>query len=138
MSQGDSPGEAQRESNVELEVHDVAVLHHVLLAFLAELAGITAALLAAQRDVILERRRLGLDEAALEVGVDDAGGLRRLRADGDGPGLRLLLARREVRLQTQQMVRLASSSSSSAKSASTFALMGTGMQPSISAKSAFT
>lgn len=35
-------------SNVELEVHDVAVLDDVLLALLAQLAGVAAALLAVQ------------------------------------------------------------------------------------------
>lgn len=56
-------------------MHDVAVLDDVVLAFLAELARVAAALLAAQGHVVLEGGRLGLDEAALEIAVDDAGGL---------------------------------------------------------------
>ena len=66
--------------DVELEVHDVAVLHDVVLALLAQAARRTAAGLAAKAHVVVERGRLGLDEAALEVGMDDAGGLRRLHA----------------------------------------------------------
>ena len=47
---GQSPSFAiahARKSHIELEVHNVAVLHHVLLAFLAQLAGVAAAQLAA-------------------------------------------------------------------------------------------
>lgn len=58
---------------VELEVHDVTVLHHVLLTLLAQLAGGTAPGLSPQLDVIIVTASLGLDEATLEVGVDDAG-----------------------------------------------------------------
>ncbi|GAB3815905.1 hypothetical protein GCM10027605_64060 [Micromonospora zhanjiangensis] len=50
---------------------------------------------------VLVRDDLGLDEAALEVGVDDPGGLRRGRADRDGPGPGLLRPGRQVRLQAQ-------------------------------------
>ena len=35
-------------------MHDVAVLHHVLLAFLAQLAGVAAAQLAAQLHIVVE------------------------------------------------------------------------------------
>ena len=52
-------------------------------------------------DQVVERDDLGLDEAALEVGVDDAGGLRRGRALADRPRARLLRAGREVRLQAR-------------------------------------
>ena len=74
----------------EPEVHHVAVLDDVLLAFLAHLAGFLGADLAAQADVVVVGDGLGADEALLEVGVDDAGGLRRLGALVDGPGARLL------------------------------------------------
>lgn len=43
---------------------------------------------------------LGLDEAALEVAVDGAGGLRRQAAARDRPAADLLDAGREVVLQT--------------------------------------
>ena len=46
--------------------------------------------LAAVGDVILVGDRLGADEALLEIGVDDPGRLRRLRALLDRPGPRLL------------------------------------------------
>lgn len=60
---------------VELEVHDVTVLHHVLLTLLAQLAGGTAPGLSPQLDVIIVTASLGFDEATLEVGVDDTGRL---------------------------------------------------------------
>src|SRR5690606_30986855 len=50
---------------------------------------------------LVEGDDLGLDEAALEVGVDDAGGLRSGRALGDGPGTGLLGAGGKVGLQAR-------------------------------------
>ena len=49
-------------SHIELEVHHVAVLHDVVLALLAQLAGRTAPGLAAQLHVVGVGGRLGLDE----------------------------------------------------------------------------
>ena len=66
---------------VELEVHDVAVLHHVFLAFLAKLAGVAAAYLSAELHVVGKARGFRLDEAALEIRVDDARRLRGLSSD---------------------------------------------------------
>src|SRR5262245_65918485 len=68
---------------------DVAVGDDVLLALEPELAGLARAGFAAERDGILGGDHLGADEAALEIGVDDAGGLRRPRAARHRPGVRL-------------------------------------------------
>ena len=65
----------RRGSIREPEVHDVAVLDDVLLAFEAHLAGFLGADLAAERHEVVVGDGLGADEALLEVGVDDAGGL---------------------------------------------------------------
>ncbi len=54
-------------SDVELEMHDVAVLHHVVLALLAQPSGVAAPGLSAQLHVILVAGGLRLDEAALKV-----------------------------------------------------------------------
>ena len=74
-------------------MHDVAVLNDVLLALLAQLAGLATTLLATECHIVLVAGGFGLDEAALEVGVDDARSLRGLCTDGDSPGLSLLSAR---------------------------------------------
>ncbi len=63
--------------------------------------------LAAERDEVVVGDGLGADEALLEVGVDDAGGLRRLGAARDGPGARLLGPDREVGDEAEQLVALA-------------------------------
>src|SRR5881394_1172685 len=85
-------------SNVEQEVHHVAVVDDVVLAFGAHLARVFRTLLAFERDEVVEGDRLRADEAALEVGVDHAGRLRRGVADVDGPGAHLLHAGGEVGL----------------------------------------
>ena len=78
--------------HVELEVHNIAVLHHVILAFLTQLTRGTAARFATKGNVILVRRRLCLDESALEVGVNHTCSLGCLRTDGNRPCAALGLA----------------------------------------------
>ena len=56
---------------------------------------------AAVLDQVVVADDLGFDKAALKVGVDDAGGLRRGPALVDRPGARLLLPRRQVGLQAE-------------------------------------
>ena len=60
-------------------MHHVAVRDDVLLAFEPELAGFARARLALVGDVVVVGDGLGADEALLEIGMDDAGGLRRAR-----------------------------------------------------------
>ena len=57
-------------------MHDVAIGHDILFALDTQLAGGLGALLATELDVIVVTNDLGLNKAALKVGVDDAGGLR--------------------------------------------------------------
>ena len=61
-------------------------------------------------DVVVVGDGLGADEAALEVGVDDAGRLRRAVALVDRPGPRLLRPGREIGLQAKQLVGFADQS----------------------------
>src|SRR5690606_1298182 len=77
-------------SGVELEQHDVAVLHHIVLALVAGLAGLLGRHLAAQGHEVVIGDGLGADEAALEIGMDDAGRLGGAIALVDGPGARFL------------------------------------------------
>jgi hypothetical protein len=83
-------------THVEQEVHDVAVLDDVLLAFHAQLAGGLDARLAPELLEIRERVDLRADEALLEVGVDHAGCLGTERALPDRPRADLCFTGREV------------------------------------------
>ena len=87
--------------DVEAELHDVAVLHDVVLAFDARLAGGLGVGHRTCGDQVVEADDLGLDEAALEVGVDDAGSLGGGGALADGPGARFLRTCGQVGLQSQ-------------------------------------
>ena len=76
-------------------------MHDVVLAFDADLAGGAGGLHGAGGHEVVVRDDLGLDEAALEVGVDDAGRLGSGRADRDRPGAGLLRPGGEERLQAE-------------------------------------
>src|SRR5438128_300145 len=91
-------------SQIKAEMHDVAVLDDVLRAFEPHLARILGALLAVARDEILIGDGLGADEAFLEIGVDDAGRLRRLAAPRNRPGLRFLRADGEEGHEVEQRI----------------------------------
>jgi hypothetical protein len=91
-------------SDVEQKIQHIPVLDDVVLAFGAHLAGFLGALFTLAGEEVGERNRLRADEAPLEVGMNDAGGLRGGVADMDGPGADFLDAGREVGLQTEQLV----------------------------------
>ena len=59
-------------------MHHVAVGDDVILAFEAKLPGIAGTGFAAAARIVVIGDGLGADEAALEVGVNDARRLRRL------------------------------------------------------------
>ena len=101
-----SPGSARTTTlHIEAEVHDVAVVHDVVLAFQPHLAGLLCSLLTLAGNEIVEGNHFGADEPMFEVGMDDAGRLGRGRADRDGPGAHFLRPRGEVGLQAEQLVR---------------------------------
>src|SRR3546814_1029903 len=62
-------------SDVEAEVQHVAFLDPVFLAFQAQAAGVAGAGLALVLDEFVVADGFGADEALLEVGLDDGGGL---------------------------------------------------------------
>ena len=73
------------ESDVETEQNNIAVLHHILLALGANQTLFAGSSQRAKLDEILIVDNLSANEAALEVGVNLAGSLRRLCALLDGP-----------------------------------------------------
>ena len=90
--------------DVELEEEDVAVFDYVFFAFGTEQSLFFDCLLAAVGEEIIRGVAVGLDEAALEVGVDDAGGSGGFGAAFDGPGADLLHTGGEVGDEVEQAV----------------------------------
>src|SRR2546430_6227143 len=68
------------------EMSDVAIAHHVVLAFDPPLARRLDRGLALELHQVVDRVDLGLDELLFEVGVDHARRLRCSGAGGDFPG----------------------------------------------------
>ena len=85
-------------------MHDVSVLHHVVLTFHTHLAGFADGGFRTVLDVVLILDDLRADEALLEVRVDDAGTLWCLPSAAERPGLHFHLARRDEGLQREQVV----------------------------------
>ena len=72
--------------HVEQEMHDIAVLYDVLLAFDGDLTRLAARFFRTETHVIVVFDHLGADKATFEIGVNDPGGLRRLRSFRIRPG----------------------------------------------------
>src|SRR5665648_605786 len=101
IATGPTTMDGLRASDVEPELHDVAVGHHVVLALDPGLADGARRRDRAEFDQVRVGHHLGLDEPTLEVGVDHPGGLRRRPALVDGPGPGLLGAGGQERLQAE-------------------------------------
>src|SRR5258708_16248765 len=91
-------------SIIKSKKRDVAVREDVFLALEPVFAGLAGGGDGAEAGEIVIGNDLGLDEALLEIGVDDAGGLRGLPAFLDRPGAHFLFAGREVGHQAEQAV----------------------------------
>src|SRR5258708_15962131 len=95
-------GEREAEDlDVEAEVDHVAVAHRVVLAFQTKFACLLGAELALEGDEVVVGGDLGADEAALEIGMDDTGCLRRRGACTHRPGTHFLRPAGEKGLQSQ-------------------------------------
>ena len=81
-------------SNFEADVNDIAVTHHVIAAFEAQLAGFLDLEIRAQFGEILIADDFGANEPARDIAVDTAGGVECAGAAVKRPCMRLRLARR--------------------------------------------
>jgi putative ABC transport system permease protein len=104
-------------SDVEADVEDVAVADDEVLALDLQPAGVLHCLFGAVLHEHVVRRDLGADEAALEVGVDAAGGLPCAGAAADGPGADLVgpTVKNEIRSSRPYAVRMNRFSAGSAR-----------------------
>ena len=91
-------------SDVEAEQHHVAVLNDIILAFRPHLAGVARSRFAAEIDEVFVGDGLGADEAALEVGVNLSGRLRRLCTAVRRLGARFLWTGGEEGDEAKQLV----------------------------------
>src|SRR5437870_3088682 len=89
---------------VETDVEHVALADDVVTALDAEQAPRLGLVPAARIDQVLVPDDLRPDEPALEVGVDDAGGLRGGGAPADLPGPGLVLAGGQERDEVERAV----------------------------------
>ncbi len=89
------------------DVHHVAVLDDVFLAFKAERAFGAGRGFGAGCKQVVPANGFGADEMVLQVGVDGSGSLRRFGADGHGPGAALIFAGGEETDQAEKLVALA-------------------------------
>src|SRR5438105_468230 len=101
-SRSSAAARERRGLHVEAEFDDVAVAHDVVLALDADLADCAGRGQRTGRDQVVVGDDLGLDEAALEVGVDDPRRLRGGRAGPDRPGPGFLGARGQEGLQAER------------------------------------
>src|SRR5476649_1037371 len=96
-----SPIAPRRPLDVEAEMHDVTLAHNVHLTLEPQPPGLAGAGFATVVEVIVECDHLGANEAALEIGVNHAGGLRCGAADAHRPGPHFLRPRGEISQQAE-------------------------------------
>src|SRR5262245_59125372 len=89
---------------VEANREAVAILNLVLLSFEPQPAAIARRLLASRLEQLVPGDHLGADEALGEIAVDLAGCRHRPVAALDRPGTDFILADREERDQSEQLV----------------------------------
>src|SRR4051812_5140023 len=95
----------RRRSATKSEQHHIAILHDVLLTLRPGETLLPGRLPTAYPDEVVVPHRLSPNESLLKIRVDHAGCDRRLVSPIDRPGADLLLARREVALETQEVIR---------------------------------
>ena len=71
--------------DVKAEMHDIPIMHHILLPFQAHLARFLGALLAFESYELIIGDDFGPDEAFLKIGMDDSGRFGCSVSYVDGP-----------------------------------------------------
>ena len=94
----------RKELNIESKVHDITILDYVVLALNAHFACFADSGLRTILDIVVVLDDLSADEATLEVGVDDAGGLRRFHTFLESPCAAFLGAGGEEGLEAEESV----------------------------------
>src|ERR1700732_3154615 len=94
----------RQASDIEPEERDLAILHDVVASFEPHLATLPSGGIGARRDEVIVGHDLRFDESTLDVAVDDARGLGRLRALAHRPGTYLRIACRQEGDEVEQAI----------------------------------
>ena len=84
---------------VEAEIHDVAVLHNILLTFDMELASFAHTCFRTVADVVVVLNDFSTNKAALEIGMYNTSALRSFPTLVESPGFHFHLACGDERFQ---------------------------------------
>src|SRR5579862_2028785 len=95
---------AIQDSPAMPDMHYVAILHDVVLAFQAQSSFCAGVGFRSGFQQLIPANGLGADEMFLQIGVDRSRGFLRARVGGDLPGAALVLPCGEERNQSQQLV----------------------------------
>src|SRR4029077_12386928 len=90
--------------DVKAELHYIPVFHHIIFTFDSQLSGFATFRERSKSHQVFEMDGLGRDEAAFEVGMNDASRCRSLIACMYSPGARLLFARCKISAQAKQFI----------------------------------
>ena len=91
-------------SDIEAEVHHVAILNDVILALGPHFPGLLGAGLATRGHIVFKGDRFSPDKSLFEIAMDNAGCLRCRHALSDGPGPGFLWSGGKIGLQPQERV----------------------------------
>ena len=91
-------------SDIEAEVHDVAVAHHVFLTFDSHFTGLAHGGFATECHIVIVFYHLGTNETFLEVGVDYTCAFRGFGATTESPRTHFVGTGGEVGLKIEKRI----------------------------------